>query len=61
MANQLDLMFTNEQEMVSDVQHMEPLGKSDHQMRKFNFNCYAENTGTQQRLQANDIIRPETR
>ena len=50
MPRQLDLIFTNELEMVSDVQHMAPLGKSDHQMLKFNFNCYAECTGTQQRF-----------
>ena len=37
----------------SDVQYMAPLGKSDHQMMKFNFNCYAEYTGTQQRYNYN--------
>ena len=51
MPSQLDLIFTNELEMVSDVQHMAPLGKSDHQM--LNFNCYAEYTGTQQRFNYN--------
>ena len=39
--------------MVSDVQHMAPLGNSDHQMLKFNFNCFAEYTGTQQRFNYN--------
>ena len=53
MPSQLDLIFTNELEMVSDVQHMAPLGKSNHQMLKFNFNCYAEYTGTQQRFNYN--------
>ena len=53
MPSQLDLIFTNELEMVSDVQHMAPLGKSDHQMLKFDFNCYAEYTGTQQRFNYN--------
>ena len=53
MPSQLDVIFTNELEMVSDVQHMAPLGKSDHQMLKFNFNCYAEYTGTQQRFNYN--------
>ena len=47
MPSQLDLIFTNE------LQHMAPLGKSDHQMLKFNFNCYAEYTGTQQRFNYN--------
>ena len=53
MPSQLDLIFTNELEMVSDVQHMAPLGNSDHQLLKFNFNCYAEYTGTQQRFNYN--------
>ena len=53
MPSQLDLIFTNELEMVSDVQHMAPLGKSVNQMLKFNFNCYAEYTGTQQRFNYN--------
>ena len=35
-------MANNNNNMVSDIQHMAPLGKSDHQMLKFNFNCYAE-------------------
>ena len=39
--------------MVSDVQHMAPLGKGDHQILKFNFNCYAEYSGTQQRFNYN--------
>ena len=51
MPSQLDLIFTNELEMVSDVQHMAPLGKSDHQMLKFT--CYVEYTGTQQRFNYN--------
>ena len=53
MPSQLDIIFTNELEMASDVQHMAPLGESDHQMLKFNFNCYAEYTGTQQRFNYN--------
>ena len=35
------------------MQHMAPLGKTDHQMLKFNFTCYAEYTGTQQRFNYN--------
>ena len=53
MHIQLDLIFTNELEMVSDVQHMAPLGRSDHQMLKFNFNCYSDYTGTPQRVNYN--------
>ena len=53
MSSQLDLIFTNELEMVSDVQHMAPLGRSDQQMLKLNFNCYADYTGTHQRFNYN--------
>ena len=53
MPSQLDLIFTTELEMVSDVQHMVPLGRSDHQMLKFNLNCYAKHTGTHKRFNYN--------
>ena len=53
MPSQLDLIFTNELEMVSDVQHMAALGRSDNQILKFNFNCYADYTGIQQRFNYN--------
>ena len=45
MPSKLDLIFTNELEMGSDVQHIAPLGRSVHQMLKFN--CYANYTATQ--------------
>ena len=51
--SQLDLIFTNELEMVSNVQHMASLRRSDHQMLKFNINCYANCIGTQQRFNYN--------
>ena len=47
------IFFTKELQMVYDVQHMAPLSKSDHQMLKFNFNCYAKYTGTQHRFNYN--------
>ena len=53
MPSQLDLIFTNKLEMVSDVQHMAPLGGSDHQMLMFKLNCNADYTGTQQRFNYN--------
>ena len=36
----LDLIITNG-EHVSDLEHQSPLGKSDHQVIVFNYNCYA--------------------
>ena len=38
----LDVVLTNEEEMVSNVEHLAPLGKSDHQTLLFQFNCYAD-------------------
>ncbi len=36
----LDLIITNEEDMVSNVEHQSPLGKSDHSLIQFYFNCY---------------------
>ena len=36
----IDLVFTNEEGMVSDVEILSPLGKSDHACITFWFNCY---------------------
>ncbi len=36
----IDLVFTNEEGMVSGVEHLAPIGASHHQMLKFKFNCY---------------------
>ncbi len=36
----IDLVFTNEEGMVSAVEHLAPIGASHHQMLKFKFNCY---------------------
>jgi len=38
----LDLIITNEEDMVTNLVYESPLGKSDHCVIKFNFNCYAE-------------------
>ncbi len=35
----LDLIFTNEEDMVSDLNTLAPIGKSDHATLKFTFNC----------------------
>ena len=41
-ANVLDLIFTNEENMVSDLEYGAPIGASHHASLKFNFNCYCE-------------------
>ena len=38
----LDLIFTNESMQVSEVCHIPPLGKSDHDVLTFEFNCYMD-------------------
>ena len=38
----LDLIFTDEETQVSDVVHCAPLGKSDHSVITFKFQCYID-------------------
>ncbi|VDI00955.1 Hypothetical predicted protein [Mytilus galloprovincialis] len=38
----LDLIFTNEENMVSDIEYLSPLGKSDHCVIQFQYNCYTK-------------------
>ena len=40
----LDLIMTNEEGMIEDMQHEAPLGKSDHCVINFQFKCYTERT-----------------
>ena len=40
-ANILDLVFTNQEGMVNNIEHAVPLGKSHHDILTFNFTCYA--------------------
>ena len=40
--SQLDLIFTDEAMQISDIKHHAPLGKSDHNVITFNFNCYVD-------------------
>ena len=42
--NLLDLIFTNEKNMIDSIEHQSPLGKSDHSVLTFQFNCYTELT-----------------
>ncbi|VDI46292.1 Hypothetical predicted protein [Mytilus galloprovincialis] len=43
----LDLLLTNEEGMISDVEYLSPLGKSDHSVLTFKFNCYIEETNSE--------------
>ncbi|MCG8047037.1 MAG: reverse transcriptase domain-containing protein [Candidatus Thiodiazotropha endolucinida] len=36
----LDLVFTNEEEMINDINYLSSLGKSDHLILTFDFKCY---------------------
>ena len=36
----LDLIFTNEANMVASIEYQSPLGKSDHSVLRFDFKCY---------------------
>ena len=38
----IDLIFTNEEKMVSGLDYLSPLGKSDHCVLKLNFECYCK-------------------
>ena len=38
----LDLVFTNEDAMIDEIEHHAPLGKSDHDVILWNYTCYTE-------------------
>ncbi|XP_076049734.1 uncharacterized protein LOC143030470 [Oratosquilla oratoria] len=38
----IDLIFTNEEHMVSELQYLAPLGSSDHALLVFNYHCYTD-------------------
>ncbi len=40
IPNTLDLIFTNEDNMISKIEHLAPIGKSHHQLLKFGYQCY---------------------
>ena len=48
--NILDLVFTNEENMVTDVKHCSPLGKHHHQTLLFRSICYSEDESQQEAL-----------
>ena len=38
----LDLVLTSEEGTISSIKHLSPLGKSDHSLLQFTFNCYIQ-------------------
>ena len=40
--SRLDLIFSNEQGMITDLDYFQPLGASDHDCLVFNFRCYTD-------------------
>jgi len=43
----LDLVLTNEEGMISNMEYYSPLGKSDHSVLHFKFNCYIQQENTE--------------
>ena len=50
-SSRLDLIFSNEQGMVTDLDYVQPLGASDHDCLVFNFRCYTDH-------RPSDVPRP---
>ena len=48
-ASLLDLIFSNEELQVSDIAFLAPLGKSDHNLISFHYNCYLDFTKPKER------------
>ena len=46
----IDLVLTDEEMQVSNIQYHAPLGKSDHRVITFNFNCYLDFTKPKKRF-----------
>ena len=38
----LDIVLTNEEGMISNIEHLSPLGKIDHSLLQITFNCYIQ-------------------
>jgi hypothetical protein len=49
-ANVLDLVFTNEEAMISNLKVHEPVGSSDHAVLSWNFNCYTDPLDTRESI-----------
>ncbi|XP_076037549.1 uncharacterized protein LOC143022998 [Oratosquilla oratoria] len=46
----LDLVLTNEEDMINSVTTLSPLGKSDHSLLKFDYNCYIRRIPTKRQV-----------
>jgi hypothetical protein len=44
----LDLVITNEEDMIGNIEHESPLGNSDHAILNILFNCYSDSSSAQQ-------------
>ena len=47
----LDLVLTNEEEMIENIEYGNPLGKSDHLVLKFEFKCYTKQNTKEKNIQ----------
>ena len=45
MPSILDLVMTNEEGMIEDIEYLSPLGKRDHIIISFDFKCYIQQSG----------------
>ena len=45
MPSILDLVMTNEEGMIENIEYLSPLGKSDHIIISFDFKCYTQQSG----------------
>jgi hypothetical protein len=52
----LDLIFSNEEEMVSDIVIEFPAGKSDHSVISFQFNAYITETPIEKKKRTIKVI-----
>ena len=50
----LDLLITNEEGMIKDLEYLSPLGKSDHLVINFEFVCYIQQTKRTKELYCHD-------
>lgn len=46
----IDLILTSEDNQITDLEYVSPLGKSDHSVLVFNFKCYADNKAPSKRF-----------
>ncbi len=46
----IDLVFTNEEMQISNIEYHAPLGKSDHSVISFTYNCYIDTNSTSKRF-----------